>query len=291
VTNKLANKLWILPFILFSHLAFATSYFVEHVTISDGNAELANSVQSLAMSAVTAAGGKLEESEAQADYTLRTDVVKLGPAYVVTVGRYQHENLVYATKQKAFAIQELDETTEKAVRAAMIGTPTKKDLRVGEVKEHDRRIMTNRIESKNSVYLGFGPANFQNMNISQLAYDLALGYVWGVAPQWDVRALADFVVAGDWRTSLISGLLGLNYFFTDQDSAPYVTGGLGFGVAATNASSATTIGGFAGNIGLGYQLFRTSSTQFDIALTYNSVFGNNTIGSPGFEALRVGILF
>jgi hypothetical protein len=285
------KKIFVLFFFVFSNFAFATSYFVSNVRISDGDAELAGSVKALLVTAVSNAGGSVEEEESHADYTLRTELVKLGPAYVLTVGKYQHGNLVYSTRQKAFAVQELDETADKAVRAVIVGTPTKKDLRVGEVKEHDRNKMTNRIQSKNSVYLGFGPANFQNMNVSQLSYDFAIGYIWGVAPQWDVKILADTVVSGDWRTSLASGLLGLNYYFTDEDSAPYVTGGLGFGLSATNASNATTIGGFAGNIGLGYELFRTSSTQFDIAITYNSIFGNNTIGSPGFTALRIGVLF
>jgi len=279
-----------LALLIFSSVARADSYFVGTVTTSDGDQELTQSVRSLETSSVTSAGGTLAEAD-KADYVLRSDVVKLGPSYVLTVSKIKDGKVVYISKQKAATIQDMDEAADRAVRAAMVGTPTKKDLRVGEVKENQKNEMRNRIESKNSVYAGFGPAYFQNMGVTMLSYDFALGYNWGVSPFADIKVLADLVMSGDWRTSFLSGLLGLNIFFTDENSAPYVTGGLGFGASGSSYSSATTIGGFDGNLGLGWEFFRTSSTQFDVCLSYTSIFGNNTIGAPAFYSLRLGILF
>ena len=273
------------------NLAFAANVYIGNVKSSDGDGQVTQSVNALMGASVNSAGGNVVESESSADYTLKADIVKLGPAIVLTVSRWKSGRQQFAARQKANTISELDDATDRAVRAAMIGSPTKKDTRVGEVSEKEKHEMQTRIKSKNSVYLAFGPGYFNNMGTTQLSYDFALGYVWGVAPQWDVKTVLDSVISNDWKTSIISGSLGLDYYLTDADSAPYVTGGFGLGLSGSTYSSVTTIGGFQGQFGLGYQLFRTSSTQFDLSLVYNSIFLNNTIGSPGFYAFRIGVFF
>lgn len=163
--------------------------------------------------------------------------------------------------------------------------------RVGDVPASDRGSMRSRVESLNTVYLGFGTGSFQNMGVSPSIYDLAIGYNWEVNPRAAIRVLGTSATGSDFKTSIVDGLLGLNLFLNNQDSSPYVFGGLGFGFSGSAASSATTMGGFAGALGLGYQLFRTSSTHFDITAEYHTIFGNNTIGSPGDFVFRVGVLF
>jgi hypothetical protein len=277
--------------LVISASAHATTYYVMDVNTSDANPALARSLKTLVTSAVSAAGGQAAELPTEADYTLRTELVRLGQAYVLTVTRVAKNGQTYSSHQKANTVEELDDATDKAVRAAMLTTQTKTDLRVGEVKKSDEDSLRNRILSKSFTYLGFGPAGFQNMGTTQLSYDVAIGHYWEVSPQAAIKLMFDGVFAGSFSTYILFTQLGLNYYFTDQSTSLYVGGGLGFGFSWSGSSSATTIGGFAGNLGLGCQFFRTASTQLDLFTGYTAIFGNNTIGAPGFFGGRVGVLF
>ena len=267
----------------------ATSYFVADVKSQDGSVN--DSLKSLITSAVSNAGGQVATSPATADFVLKSEVVKLGQAYVLTVTRMKNDAPLNSSRQKAAAVEELDDAADRAVRAAMLSTQPKKDLRVGEVKQREEDQLRRRIKSLNLVYFGIGPATFNNMGTQPLSYDLALGYNWEVTPNSAIRILADGVMSNDWKSYFADLELGLNYMFTDEASSPYVGGLLGFGFSGSNASSATTIGGFSGTIGLGWLFFRTSSTQLDLFASYSTIFGNNTIGAPGVYGLRVGVLF
>jgi hypothetical protein len=278
-------------FILSPSLAHATSYYVGEVKTSDANPELTQSMKSLLTTAVTNAGGELATSESSADFILKTDLVKLGQAYVLNVTRYKGEQAVYSSRQKARSVEELDDAADRAVRAAMISKPAKKDLRVGEVKRSEEDEMRRRILSRDSTYFSFGPGGFANMGVTQLAYDLGLGHFWEVTPNAAITLMATGTASSDLKTYFLLGQLGLRYYLTDADFSPYVGGGLGFGGSASGSSSATTIGGFGGSIGLGLLFFRTSSTQFDLYASYSTIFGNNTIGAPGAFSIRIGILF
>ena len=278
-------------FALWSTASYATSYFVADVKSAD--ASVIDSLKSLITASINNAGGQIADTPDTADFVLKSEVVRLGQAYVLTVTRTKNGATLNASRQKAPTIEELDDAADRAVRAAMLSTSTKKDLRVGEVKEREEDQLRRRIRSHNSTYLGFGPATFNNMGVKPLSYDLALGYNWEVTPHAAIRILANGVGSNDLKTYFMSGGLGLNYLFTDEDNSPYVGALLGYGFAGSNNSSstATAIGGFAGTIGLGWLFFRTSSTQFDVWAGYTTIFGNNTIGAPGVYGLRIGILF
>jgi hypothetical protein len=277
--------------IFLSASAFGASYFISEVQTSDANPELAKSIKSLIATAVSSVGGQVAPTVAGSDFTLNTNLVKLGQAYVLTVTKVKPGREQYASRQKAASIEELDDAADRAVRAAILETPTKNDLRVGEVKKRDEDQLKTRIQSRSVTYLGFGPAAFQNMGASLLSYDLAVGHLWEVSSQAAIKILFNGVGSGDFKTYIMMAQLGLNYYFTDEDMAPYVGAGLGFGLSWSGNSSATTLGGFAGNLGVGYEFFRTSSTQLDLFAGYSAIFGNNTIGLPGYYGLRVGVLF
>jgi len=271
--------------------ALAATYFVNEVKSSDANPELVHSLKSLVTSAVSNAGGEVSDNEASADYTLRTDLVKLGQAYVLTVTKIKKNGQTYSSRQKAASVEELDDAADRAVRAAIVASPAKKDLRVGEVKEREENELRRRINSKNFTYFGFGPAGLANLGVSQIAYDFSLGYLWEVTPNAAIKVAGDFVTSADMKTYFLMGELGLHYYLMDTDASPYIGAFLGFGGSASATSSATTIGGLGGSLGLGYLFFRTSSTQFDVFLGYSEIFGNNTIGTPGYYSVKIGVLF
>jgi hypothetical protein len=273
---------------VYSH---AAAYFVSDVRTSDADPNLAKSVKSLVTSSVTSAGEQVADTEASADYVLRSDLVKLGGSYILTVTKTRQGQPLYTSKQKAATVEELDDASDRAVRAAIIGTPTKKDTRVGEVRPQDENKIRQRILSRSTTYFGFGPAEFVSMGDTKLAYDFALGHNWEVTPQAQIRILGNIVSSSDWKTYYGDALLGLNLFLNDEDTSPYLGAGLGFGFSGSAYSSATTLGSFAAMAGIGCQFFRTSSTQFDIFAGYSTQFANNTIGTPGAFGLRIGVLF
>jgi hypothetical protein len=274
---------------LWSINALAASYYVSDVKSAD--AGVVESLKSLITSAVSNAGSKLADTPQAADYVLNTDVLRLGQAYILTVTRLKNGTTINSSRQKASTAEELDDAADRAVRATILGTTTKQDLRVGEVTPREEDRLSRRIKSKSSNYFGFGPATFNNMGTKPLAYDLAIGHNWEVTPQAAIRVLFDGVMSNDWKTYFVSGGLGLNYMLTDMDNSPYVGGTLGFGFSGSRTTAATSIGGFDGMLGLGWQFFRTSSTQFDVFAGYTAIFGNNTIGAPGVYGVRIGVLW
>jgi hypothetical protein len=278
--------------LIFSSSGFAASYFVTDVTSDDAGPDITKSAKTLIITAVTNLGANLAPAEASADYVLRPSIVRLGHAYVLTVAKVKNGAVVGSAQQKAMSAEELDDASNRAVRAVMLDTQTKPDLRVGEVKRREEDQLRRRILSRNTTYLGFGPGSLQNLGYSKLAYDFGIGRYWEVTPQSMIKLVGNGVLSGNWKVYYFSALLGLNYFLSDQDAAPYLTAGFGYGFSGSGKSTpATAIGGFAMDVGAGLQLFRTSSTQFDISLVYSLIFGNNTIGTPGFTAVRLGVLF
>ena len=169
--------------------------------------------------------------------------------------------------------------------------PVKRTIRVGDVQPQEEYTIKRRVLSLNTTYFGFGIGGFTNEDVTKTAYDFALGYNWEVTSHAAIRVLAEGAFAGNFKTTMDLGTLGLNYFFTHQDTSPYVGGGLGYGASASSESKATTVGGFAGAVSVGVMLFRTSSTHFDFNLSYSTIFANNTIGSPGLFAFRIGVLY
>lgn len=285
------NLILLLSSLCFTTQVFAASYFVGEVRSSDSNPQLSQSLKSLVTSSVSSAGGSVEPVEQNADYILRTDLIQLGGSYILTVTKFKKSEAVFTSKQKAANVEQLDDASDRAVRAAILGTPTKTDLRVGEVKPQDEHKLEARIKSHNTSYFGFGAGGLSNMGDSALAYDFAFGHNWEVTPHTQIKVLGEIFAASDWSAYLGDIQLGLNLFLTDADTSPYFGFGLGFAGSGGGSSSATTLGGFAGSAGIGVQFFRTSSTQFDIFAGYTAEFVNNSIGTPGAFGFRIGVLY
>ncbi len=279
----------LLTILLLPRIVLATTYFVSEVKTADANPDLARSLQTLVTTSVAGNGGTVVTTEASADFALRTELIRLGQAYVLTVTKSKQNAVIFASNQKAASIEELDDAIARAVRAAMLSTPAKQDLRVGEVKPQEEEQLRRRIKTHDTSYLGFGPAGFQNMGVSSLSYNFAIGHLWEVTPRAAIRLLGNVVTSNDWKTYFFDGELGLNYYLSDTDSSPYLNGDFGLGMCGSGTSPATSIGAFAGTLGVGYLFFRTSTTQFDLFTGYTMIFGNNTIGSPGFYSLRIGV--
>ena len=279
----------LLSSLCFSNIVYAASFFVDEPHLSEANPELSKSLKTLVMSSVVQSGSKTNQDEKSADFTLRTDLLRLGGAYILTISKFKKNEMVFSSKYKAASLDELDDVSDRGVRAVILGTQVKKDTRVGEVSTRDENKMQTRVRSFNTRYFGFGAASLMNMGNSKVAYNIAFGHFWEVTPRTQIKLVGEFFATSDWTTYLADAQLGLNLFLNDEDSSPYIGAGLGVAGSGSSSSSVTSISGFSGGVGLGYQFFRTSSTQFDVYVGYNIEFVNNSIGNPGAFGARIGI--
>lgn len=159
--------------------------------------------------------------------------------------------------------------------------------RVGEIDPSEAGRYRTRYESKNSTQFSFGPGFSNNLNSSKTLYALGLGYEWEVGAQNAVIAQLDGAF-GD-STAFVDGIIGGKYYFSDEDISPFAKAGFGFGTA--KGADLSTVGGFAGSIGVGATVFRTSTTHLEIGATYTTLFASNAQGNPSVTSITLGILF
>jgi hypothetical protein len=159
--------------------------------------------------------------------------------------------------------------------------------RVGQIDASEKEKFRTRYESKNSTVFSFGPGFGSNLGNSKTLYAVGFGYEWEVGAQNAI--IAQLTGAFGDSTAYIDGLIGGKYYFTDEDIAPFVKAGFGFG--SGKGPGLDAVGGFAGMVGAGVTVFRTSTTHLEIGATYANLFASNSQGSPGLGTITLGILF
>jgi hypothetical protein len=184
----------------------------------------------------------------------------------------------------AFAADTDMDTTNSSAPAAPRDT---RRPRVGEIDAAQKDRYRTRYESKNSTVFSFGPGFANNLNQSKALYSLGFGYEWEVGAQNAVLAQVNGSF-GD-STAYVDGIIGGKYYFSDEDISPFAKAGFGFGSA--KGQDLSTVGGFAGMVGVGATVFRTSSTHLEVGATYSTLFASNAQGNPSVTSLTLGILF
>lgn len=165
--------------------------------------------------------------------------------------------------------------------------PPARRARVGDINPAEKDRYRTRFESKNSTIFAFGPAFSNNVNTSKTLYSAAFGYEWEVGAQNAILAQLDGSF-GD-STGYIDGIIGAKYYFSDEDVSPFIKAGFGFGTA--KGAGLDAVGGFAGMIGAGVTVFRTSTTHLELGAAYSGLFASNAQGNPNVTSVTLGILF
>jgi hypothetical protein len=159
--------------------------------------------------------------------------------------------------------------------------------RVGEIDPSEKDKYRTRYEAKNSTVFSFGPGFSNNLNSSKTLYSVGFGYEWEVGSQNAV--IAQLNGSFGESTAYIDGIIGGKYYFSDEDFSPFAKAGFGFGTS--KGQDLDNIGGFAGMLGAGATVFRTSSTHLELGITYSTLFAKNALGNPNVTAITLGILF
>lgn len=132
--------------------------------------------------------------------------------------------------------------------------------------------------SKTSV--GFGPAKLDS--VDQIAYQVGLGKMWEVAPKADIRLSGDFVFDAQGQGSMLTGGLGLDYYFQNGNASPYFVGTFGFGSDFKKATGFNLYGG------LGFMLFRGAKAQLFLEPNVQMILQDKLPKSMG---LKFGLVF
>ncbi|MGE3757272.1 MAG: hypothetical protein AB7H97_05925 [Pseudobdellovibrionaceae bacterium] len=168
-----------------------------------------------------------------------------------------------------------------------VNTLAQKQKRVGEIDYADTDQMTKRIQSKDFNSFFIGPAASDKIGDNKMLYTLSVGKHWEATPIAEIRGI--FRGAFNGNGQYVSAGLGASYIPITTDISPIFGAEVGYGYANGKKDDVkVSKGGFAGGVHAGVRLFRTSSTQLEISLNYNTIFVE---GNPGFGGISLGLLY
>lgn len=159
--------------------------------------------------------------------------------------------------------------------------------KIGEIGQDERNKYETRYEAKHSTEIGFGPGTATNLNRSDMLYGLILGRDWQVGSQGGIFLEGKGIFGAS--VTYLDGIVGGKFYLMDEDFSPFLKAGLGLGVA--RGPDVDTKAGFAGTIGAGVAIFRTSSVHLEATASYSAVFANNEKGQPGVGLLSLSLFY
>jgi hypothetical protein len=273
-----------------SFSSYAETYSIETQANGIDKTDVETILELLKMNFKSEFGAKNELTTSdKATFKLKAKILKLDNLYIVNLEKEKANSFVFASTIKAPKSAELDQKIARLIRSVVNEKPLIE--KVGEITESEKDEVSNRRKSVNRWYVGFGPAWGKKLLSETTMTDFSIGYSWEVNTQSSIRTIWDLVSEpGSSKNAKMSNLgLGLQYFLNNDNSAPYVQGDFGWAATTTNfkeEKSSFSIGAVAG-----YTLFRTSSTNFDISLRFQTLTSSNSAGTPATTSIRIGVLF
>jgi hypothetical protein len=274
--------------------AWADRVYVDNATgsgVSDSDLDTARDLVKGAVPQVSS--NTLVDSPDSADFSLRPNLVRLGKAYVMELEKAGRDgNVIFSSSLKAQKMDELDKVAVRLTRSVLQNRQATQDKHVGEITDEEAHNGTQRTPVRKFWELGFGGAEFNNLNVSGIGYDFDLAYGWDVNTAL-IKLMADF--GGLDSAFILSAGIGGDIFLSTGETAPYVAGDFGFGAAKAEGGSGffsgSTNGGFDAGVGAGVMFMRTSSVNLDLGFRAGFLLKSNSYGSPQIYSLRIGVLF
>ncbi len=286
------------PFLLVSQFALADSVFLQKIKgkgVSQGQSE---AVEELTRSAIEDLGGyKLVSSKGSAEIQLRARLIKLGESIIFSMSKYEDGKKTDSTKLKALDFDDIDRVVVRVVRAVLKGKNAKKNAQLDDVTREEVTSTNRRIEPVSQWRFGIGPVAFSNLNESDAGVGFFLGRHFAVNPDFAVNLNLDLAYGReDSNASIVSGQVGIDYFFTRSNTSIYITGNTGYSTAALNDKDVDdsvinifgeSKSGFSVNAGVGVKLFRVSTINIAFQVDYNYLFSENSLGNPNWTTLKI----
>jgi hypothetical protein len=280
---------FVLPFLLLfgSAQVLADNYYVRELKSPGVAKDDVATITELIKNAVESTGNHVVDTENGAKYALRSKILKLGGAYILTVDKVRDSKTQFSTQLKAEHFEELDNVVSRVIRSVIKEVAIVDNGTVHDVTENEAIQGTRRKDTVNRWYIGMGPGTVSHVNSTRTLFDFSLGYFFEIDPEWALKIIYDGTGS---NFSYLA--LGTNYYFTDKRSSPMATMHLGYGSASIDTDSwfhSDTISGFVVGGGVGYQFFRTSKVNLELLLSADVLTQANSLGTPAKFGFRVGI--
>ena len=250
-------------------------------------------ITDLVRSAVGEAGSSVvaPENPSACTVTLRTKVLKLDSATILSVEKWEENRMTFSTQLKAARTDELDRIANRVVRAVLSETAAKADARVDDVTEDEATHGVARRPARSGYFASFGPAWLSNLNATGLGVGISGGYAWDVN-RVILQLQGDFVTrsAAIWSAAGLSG----RYFLGSSDLAPYVSGQFGYGFAKQAKSgifTGETTTGFALGAGAGLHLLRTTIVNLAVGARVTTILSELQGANPIATNVEVSLFF
>ncbi|MDR3605957.1 MAG: hypothetical protein P4M08_01095 [Oligoflexia bacterium] len=273
-------------------LAHAENVYVEPATGTATSADdLAATTDIIRSSVTEVSSDHLVGAPSQADISLRPKLVRLGQAYVLTLGKVKNGEIIFSSQLKAMRMDEMDKVAERLTRSVLVGEQAQSHPRVGELTLKESKEGAERRPTHNAWYLGFGGSELNHLNSSGLGYSLGLAYSWDVNFA-RVKLFAEGDGIGD--AFFAGGGMGFNYYFSQEDIAPYLSADFGAGAAKIDGGGITSgqiVGGFIVGAGAGIEFLRTTAVNVGLGFRAGFLLHENNIGLPEVLSLRLGVYF
>lgn len=267
-------------------LASAVSYSVKPLTGVAVTADERTAVEALITSAVAkysrSAPAEIEDSD---HASLAASLVKLGSAYSLTLTKTKPNGSAFTQQTRATSVEELDVATDRLVRAVLADVAIDQDARLGDVTEQEASRQLRQTDVTRQWVFGLGPVVGSGFDANDPGISWALGYTFGLSPEFSARAGLDFGSFDRGEKTFWDVNLGGDYFLTEIYPGTFVTVEFGYG-------RARDVTGFALGGGVGYRFARTSKVNMGITLKYVSWTASDELrGRPSVGLATLALYF
>lgn len=226
----------------------------------------------------------------QARETIKFDVLKLGNKYILMASKLVEGTLVHTAKVPVSKIEEADTGASRLAQAILKDKGPRP--KVGKILKEEEEKMTTTIKSQRNYIVAFGPAFISEAGSTGSTIYFGMGHAWQVNPKVTLVFSWDNVFSTESgnEASFTNFGLGGNYYFGDDDIAPYVMADFGYGLASVHPSD-DNINGFAFGVGAGLTFFRTSNIHLDLHAKFRILTKSGDQGTPSAGILGLGLHF
>ncbi len=281
--------------------AWADSYFVEEpkgVGTSDADR---NSVAELVRIGVSQNGHTVSAKKEDATFTLAPNLMKLGDAYVLSLQKKNKAgSVVFADKMKATEMSDMDTVASRLTRAVIEQKSLEETADVTNITRDEETLNSRRYNATRQWILGIGPGWTTNLRSGGGGFTFALGFLWGLDPDFSLNLSWMINNGRDSDDSSFSDFsIGGEYYFKRSKFSPFLGVRMGYDVAKTSDScdsSATSCkedkaSGWGGTLTGGYKLFRTSTVNAAIMGNYTYIFDETTAGNPSLFSILFAVYY
>lgn len=279
--------------IFFALQALAASYYVEPATgVGTDQNQLQVATELVKNAVTTTSGATLASESAQAEFLLRPKLLRFGSSNLLSVQKLKGQQVIHSAQLKITRMDELDQVVIRTVRAAIEEDTAEAAPRVQEVTRNETRA-PNKVGARTFAGVGLGPTWLNAVNAPSSALSFTAFYGWDIQPLISLRLLWDrsFVSGSGNDASFDLLAIGMQYFFSDRDIAPFAMASFGYAFVERQGSDPGTLSNFGGSIGGGVRFFRTSKVNVEVGLHYLLIADAFPAGTPNGLAARVALLF